>query len=213
MTALDLSSIKSICFIGAHSDDIEIGCGGLLLSIAASRPDISISWNVFSGGQSIREQEASFGLSLFTLPTQLVQHKIHAFQDGHFPSHFAAIKSEFEALKATHFDLILTHYRYDRHQDHKTLSDLAYNTWRNHMILEYEIIKYDGDLGNPNIYLPLSKEQMEAKADKLMQAFGSQRSKNWFDKDTFSGLARLRGVECQSKFAEAFHLRKATVKL
>jgi LmbE family N-acetylglucosaminyl deacetylase len=213
MTALNLATVKSICFIGAHSDDIEIGCGGLLLAIAASRPDISISWNVFSGGGTLRQEEAELGKTIFTVPQQTVKATIHAFQDGHFPNQFAEIKAEFESLKATHFDLILTHYRHDRHQDHKTLSDLAYNTWRNHMILEYEIIKYDGDLGNPNIYLPLTEELIAAKADKLIEAFGSQRSKNWFDKDTFSGLARLRGVECQSKFAEAFHLRKATVKL
>ena len=203
--------LRVLC-LGAHSDDIEIGCGGLVLSLASSRRDVEVDWVVFSApGQ--RETEARTGASLFLEGIAHHRIHIHQFRDGFFP-YSPEIKDVFEALKRqTSPDLVLTHYRDDRHQDHRVLSDLAWNTFRNHCVLEYEIPKFDGDLGTPNCFLPLDEDTSRRKSAFLEEAFGTQRDKHWFSALTFMGLMRLRGMECRSPggYAEAYYGRKLSL--
>jgi LmbE family N-acetylglucosaminyl deacetylase len=203
------SALKVLC-LGSHSDDIEIGCGGTMLDIAASAPHLEVMWVVFSSGKD-REREARSSAKLFLKQIRKSEIVVHHFRDGFFPYIGAEIKEEFEILKK-HFspDLIFTHYRNDRHQDHRTISDLTWNTWRSHLILEYEIPKYDGDLGVPNFFVPLQKKTCEKKVKYICDTFQTQSNKAWLTEDTFWGLLRIRGVECSaaSKFAEAFYSRK-----
>jgi LmbE family N-acetylglucosaminyl deacetylase len=205
--------LKLLC-LGAHSDDIEIGCGGLILSLLGSGRPLQVTWVVFSAPAK-REREARRGASLFLKGARRVNVVIKQFRDGHFPYEGAAVKAVFETLKNTTPDVVLTHYRNDRHQDHRVLSDLAWNTFRDHLILEYEIPKFDGDLGRPNCYVPLERAMAVRKAKLLGQAFGSQRDKHWFSDETFLGLMRLRGMECRAPggYAEAFYSRKAVLTL
>jgi LmbE family N-acetylglucosaminyl deacetylase len=210
----DLPQGGRVLCLGAHSDDIEIGCGGLILTLLANRPDARCEWVVFSATpERVREARRSAGLFL----GRGRQHRItvHDFRDGHFPYQGARIKAVFERLKGTAPDLVLTHYRDDRHQDHRVLSDLAWNTFRDHLVLEYEIPKYDGDLGTPNLFVPLTREVVDRKVAHLMAAFGTQRDKHWFSPETFEGLMRLRGMECRSPtgYAEAFYGRKVVLRL
>jgi LmbE family N-acetylglucosaminyl deacetylase len=194
--------------LGAHSDDIEIGCGGLILSLI-KRAAIEVDWVVFSGA-SRREQEARAGARLFLKGAARASVIVKQFRDGFFP-YDPEIKAVFEDLKGTISpDLVLTHYRHDRHQDHRVISDLTWNTFRDHLVLEYEIPKFDGDLGTPNCFVPLDKTTAERKAKYLAIAFGSQRDKHWFSDETFLGLMRLRGMECRARggYAEAFYGRK-----
>lgn len=195
--------------IGAHSDDIEIGCGGLLLSLVKLRKNVNVDWVVFSAPPG-RDREARKSALLFLKGASGQRITLHAFRDGYFPYDGAAIKTEFEKLKPVAPDLVLTHYRDDRHQDHRVLSDLTWNTFRDHWILEYEIPKFDGDLGSPNLFVPLDKDTCERKVKFLHDAFGSQRDKHWFTAETFTGLMRLRGMECRAPggYAEAFYSRK-----
>jgi len=199
---------KVLC-LGAHSDDIEIGCGGAVLQLIAEGANIEITWVIFSSGTD-REREARTSAELFLGEAQ---HEVvvHRFRDGFFPYDGAQIKEQFEALKKRLSpDMIFTHYRQDRHQDHRTISDLTWNTWRNHLILEYEIPKYDGDLGVPNCFVPLRRETCERKIRYICETFQTQSNKAWLTDDTFRGLMRLRGVECAApeKYAEAFYSRK-----
>lgn len=201
--------VRRILCLGAHSDDIEIGCGGTMLRLLEAYPDAQVRWVVLSGNER-RAAEARCGASLFLGQGRSAEVITKSFRDGFFP-YDPAIKEFFEELKAEPtWDLILTHHREDRHQDHRVVSDLTWNTFRNHAILEYEIPKYDGGLGQPNFYVPLDESTRQRKLDHLMQAFGSQRDKRWFTEDTFSGLMRLRGVECAASegFAEGFFARK-----
>jgi len=205
--------LRVVC-LGAHSDVIEIGCGGLILSLAGSRRDVEVDWVVFSAAGA-RESEAQKGASLFLDGVGRSRVHIHQFRDGFFP-YTPDIKEVFETLKReTNPDLVLTHYRDDRHQDHRVLSDLAWNTFRNHCVLEYEIPKFDGDLGRPNCYLPLDEETCRRKSAHLDTAFGTQRDKHWFSSETFMGLMRLRGMECRAPggYAEAFYARKLSLTL
>lgn len=196
--------------LGAHSDDIEIGCGGALLHLIAANPGARVTWAVFgAAGERAAEARASAGRFLAGLAAAEVL--VFDHRDGFFPYEGAAIKARFEELKAGPApDLIFTHYRDDRHQDHRTLSDLTWNTWRGHTILEYEIPKYDGDLGAPNLFVPLAEPIARRKVELLMEGFATQRSKRWFTEDTFLGLMRLRGIECPTPthYAEAFYGRK-----
>lgn len=200
--------LKVLC-LGAHSDDIEIGCGGLILSLIKSGRPIDATWVVFSAPAE-REQEARRGAFLFLKGAARTNVVVKQFRDGHFPYQGAAVKGVFETLKSATPDLILTHYRNDRHQDHRVLSDLAWNTFRDHLVLEYEIPKFDGDLGQPNCFVPLDRATAARKAKFLGQAFGTQRDKHWFSDETFMGLMRLRGMECRARggYAEAFYGRK-----
>ena len=207
-----VSGLRVLC-IGAHPDDIEIGCGGLLLSLIGHLRKVHIDWVVFSAAGR-RVVEARRSARLFLKNTERSRIRLHRFRDGFFPYQGAEIKKVFERLKTgVAPDLVLTHYRDDRHQDHRVLSDLTWNTFRDHWILEYEIPKFDGDLGSPNVFVPLDKATCELKAQYLNQAFGSQRDKHWFTPETFMGLMRLRGMECRAPggYAEAFYSRKAVL--
>jgi LmbE family N-acetylglucosaminyl deacetylase len=217
MFTVDISgpkrSLKLLC-LGAHSDDIEIGCGGLILSLLSHHKTVDVDWVVFSA-PSGRDKEARRSAGLFLRGARRKRIVLRKFRDSFFPFDAAPIKAVFEDLKSSKPDLVLTHYRDDRHQDHRVLSDLAWNTFRDHWILEYEIPKYDGDLGTPNCFVPLDRATCARKIDYLNTAFGSQRDKHWFSSETFMGLMRLRGMECRAPggFAEAFYSRKLTLNL
>ncbi len=205
--------LRVLC-LGAHADDIEIGCGATLLQMAAEHA-VEVWWNVFSGGRA-RAEEAGESAAHWLASVQGKTTKFHEFRDGFFPDEWAGIKVEFEKLKEEFEpDLIFTHFRGDLHQDHRTISELTWNTFRNHSILEYEIPKYDGDLGAPNFYVPVSAATARAKADALMEFFESQCTRHWFCEELFLGLMRIRGMECcaPSGYAEAFHARKTSMAL
>jgi LmbE family N-acetylglucosaminyl deacetylase len=201
--------LKILC-LGAHADDIEIGCGGTVLQMLSVRRDLEFFWVVFSSG-SEREREARNSAALFLEQANRKEVIVKSFRDGFFPYEGTEVKKFFEELKKlVSPDLIFTHYRDDRHQDHRTISDLTWNTWRNHLILEYEIPKYDGDLGSPNYFSPLKREVCDRKIKYICDVFQTQSNKSWLTEDTFQAMHRIRGVECASpdKYAEAFYCRK-----
>jgi LmbE family N-acetylglucosaminyl deacetylase len=203
----------SVLCLGAHSDDIEIGVGATLLSMIARGVRLEVHWCVLSAVGE-REREAQASAADFLAQAASAKIEVMAFRDGFFPEQGEAIKSWFETLKTqTKPDLILTHYRDDAHQDHRQVCRLTWNTFRDHCILEYEIPKWDGDMGQPNLYMPVTAGSLQRKIDLLISHFGSQRSKQWFDAETFLGLARLRGMECRAseRYAEAFFAHKLTV--
>jgi LmbE family N-acetylglucosaminyl deacetylase len=202
--------LKVLC-IGCHSDDIEIGCGGTILQLLCNNSTLEFTWMVFSSGGSEREKEARECAVLFLEKAKKKDVIVKDFRDGFFPFEGAKIKSVFEEeLKRCAPDIVFTHNRRDAHQDHRTVADLTWNTFRNHLILEYEIPKYDGDLGQPNCFVPLPQEIYTRKVDCLMKAFRTQQDKRWFEPATFMALMRLRGMECNapSGYAEAFYCRK-----
>lgn len=199
--------ITQVLCLGAHSDDIEIGCGGTILRLAEEYPHCLFHWVVFSA-LGVRQEEARSAAKLFWPPAQPV---LSEFPDGFMPFVGGEVKRVFEELKdKLSPDLILTHNSQDAHQDHRLVCELTWNTFRNHMILEYEIPKYDGDMGRPSVFVPLSKPVVDKKVANLISAFASQRSKSWFQTETFLALMRLRGMECNSPsgYAEAFYCRK-----
>ena len=200
----------NVLCLGAHSDDIEIGCGATLLRLQEEYPALHVDWVVFSGNpQRAKEARASAGRFLRKAKSKNIV--THTFRDGFFPYLGAEIKDVFEGLKqSTSPDLVFTHYRNDLHQDHRLLSELSRNTWRSHLLLEYEIMKYDGDLGTPNVFVPVTEKQLETKTKILLECFPTQASKHWFDRETFRALPRLRGMECNAptRFAEAFYGHK-----
>lgn len=216
MMHLDLNrnasaELRILC-LGAHSDDIEIGCGGSILRLAEQHPNAVFHWVVFSA-VGVREAEARRAAELFA-GAALKGPLLNSFRDGFMPYVGADVKTIFEDLKKTVSpDLVFTHYRKDAHQDHRLLSELTWNTFRDHFILEYEIPKYDGDMGQPNVFLPLSMETCRKKVRCIMNAFQSQHAKRWFQEETFLSLMRLRGMECNapSGYAEAFYCRKLTL--
>lgn len=202
----------AILCLGAHSDDIEIGCGGTLLQFKKTYPAMKLQWAVFCAGGA-RGREAATAADLFTAGCEK-KVVLKDFRDGFLPYQGAAVKEFFEELKAEiNPDLIFTHWREDAHQDHRQISELTWNTFRNHLILEYEIPKYDGDLGRPNVFMPLDADVYQAKVEHLFHAFKSQQSKPWFDRQTFLGMMRIRGMESNapSGHAEAFHARKVVI--
>ncbi len=198
--------------LGAHADDIEIGCGGTLLRLAAERRALEVVWVVLcSTPERATEARASAAAFLADVPRSRVI--VHGHRDGFLPYEGAAVKEAFEALKReVSPDLVLTHHRDDRHQDHRLVSELTWNTWRDHLILEYEIPKYDGDFGSPNLFSAIPAATLERKISLVLQHFGSQAGKQWFDPELFRAVARLRGMECGAPegLAEAFYCRKAT---
>ena len=207
------NGLREILCLGAHSDDIEIGCGAAVLELLAANPDARIVWVVCSG-DGPRELEARRSARLFLKGASRSEVVLKGFRDGFFPDQHRPIKEFFEELKRrVSPDLILTHYREDRHQDHRVISDLTWNTWRNHLVLEYEIPKYDGDLGTPNVFVPVSADASRRKVRNLCSVFKTQRNHHWFTREVFLGLMRIRGLECcaPSGYAEAFHSRKAVV--
>jgi LmbE family N-acetylglucosaminyl deacetylase len=205
----------NVLCLGAHSDDIEIGCGGLVLSLVRRLKRVRFDWVVFSAAGA-RATEARRGARAFLADAPDSRVRLHKFRDGFFPYEGAALKEVFERLKRECSpDLVLTHYRDDRHQDHRVLSDLTWNTFRNHWILEYEIPKFDGDFGSPNVFVPLEAADCRLKVQHLERTFGSQRDKHWFGTETFMAVMRLRGMECRAPggYAEAFYSRKAVLSL
>lgn len=208
------SPLRLLC-IGAHSDDLEIGCGGTVLSWIDSGRPVHVTWVVLTASGE-REREARRSASALLRRAAGVDIVLGDFKDGFLPSQYEAVKEFFEAVKQRSSpDIVLTHRLEDRHQDHRLASELTWNTWRDHLILEYEIMKYEGDLGQPNVFLPLKAAIARRKSAHLVRYFGSQRSKSWFDAANFLALARLRGLECRSPsgLAEAFHARKMRLAL
>lgn len=196
--------------LGCHSDDIEIGCGGTILRLIKDQPNCRFCWAVFSALGS-RKIEAQRAAELFVGSERLDQLLLKEFPDGFMPFVGFDVKAAFEEMKRTISpDIIFTHTRKDAHQDHRLLSELTWNTFRNHLILEYEVPKYDGDLGHPNFFIPLEKEIYHKKVRYLLDVFETQRTKHWFTAETFLALMRLRGMECAapSGYAEAFYCRK-----
>lgn len=201
--------LKILC-LGAHCDDIEIGCGGTILKLIEQGQVQELKWVIFASNP-VRKQEAEQSAARFLEGLDRKEVIVFSYRDAFLPMSSTEIKEEFEAIKAV-FDptLIFTHYREDRHQDHRLISDLAWNTFRSHLIMEYEIPKYDGDLGIPNSFCQLTVEQAEKKVEILMDCYESQVGKHWFDEETFKALMRIRGLESahEKRYAEAFHVRK-----
>jgi LmbE family N-acetylglucosaminyl deacetylase len=202
------SSLKVLC-LGSHSDDIEIGCGGTILRLLSSNQNVHVIWVVFSSSKE-RKREARKSAELFLRQAKQKDIIVSDFRDGYFPFEGAKIKDSFEELKRVSPDLILTHNCKDAHQDHRQIAELTWNTFRDHLILEYEIPKYDGDMGRPSLFVPIEEEVYQNKVRYIMDAFESQRHKRWFEGETFLSLMRLRGMECNapSGYAEAFYCRK-----
>jgi len=204
--------LRLLC-LGAHSDDIEIGCGATLLRLFSERRVESVHWVVLSSN-SDREREARASATDFLAGVAKASVQVHSFRESYFPYVAAEVKDYFEVLKReVSPDLIFTHRRADVHQDHRTTAELTWNTFRNHLILEYEIPKYEGDLGQPEVYVPVSLTHASRKTELLMRHFASQRSRTWFRPELFDGLMSLRGIECNAPDvrAEAFYLRKAVL--
>jgi LmbE family N-acetylglucosaminyl deacetylase len=201
--------LRILC-LGAHSDDIEIGCGATVIRLLAEHAGSTVHWVVFSGTE-VREREARASAADFLGAASKTRVVTKAFRESFFPAEWSGIKGFFEELKAeTTPDVVLCHHREDLHQDHRVVAELAWNTFRNHLVLEYEIPKYEGDLGRPNLFVPISRMVADRKVDLLLRHFPTQSSRLWFRPDTFHGLMSLRGIECQAPEgrAEAFHARK-----
>jgi len=202
----------TILCLGAHSDDIEIGCGGALLQLRLGDTKLKFHWVVFSAAGK-RGEEARKAAELFTTGCDK-EVFMKDYRDGFLPYSGVQVKDFFEELKGrVNPDLIFTHWQGDAHQDHRLICELTWNTFRNHLILEYEIPKYDGDMGRPNVFVPLEEPVYLKKVDNLREAFESQRAKPWFEREMFLGLMRLRGMESNapSGYAEAFYARKMVI--
>jgi LmbE family N-acetylglucosaminyl deacetylase len=201
--------LRLLC-IGAHSDDIEIGCGGTVLRLLAERPSTRVTWVVLSASDT-RELEARASAAAFLAGAAEATVTVKSFRESYFPHVGAEIKDFYEELKrSVQPDLILCHHREDLHQDHRVVAELTWNTFRNHLIAEYEIPKYEGDLGKPNLFVPLPRALADRKVELLVKHFASQAGRTWFRPDTFHGVMSIRGVECNAPEAraEAFHVRK-----
>ena len=203
-------SLKILC-MGAHSDDIEIGCGGTILRILSEYNDVEVHWVVFGSG-GIRNAEAAASANKFLMDAKKKTITIKNFKESYFPYIGDEIKTFFEDLKMmVSPDIIFTHYRHDLHQDHRLISELTWNTYRDHFILEYEIIQYDGDLGSPNVFVHLDEEICNRKVDFVMESFKSQANRDWFTPDAFYSILRIRGIESKApgKYAEGYYCRKS----
>jgi len=201
--------LEVLC-IGAHCDDIEIGCGGTVLALQQRYPDCRIHWLVLSSTQT-RRKEALAGVDAFVAKPARGQVRVHDLPDGLLPGHFTDVKAHFEASKdEVSPDLVLTHCLNDRHQDHRVVAEVTWQTFRDHLIWEYEIPKYEGDLATPSVFIPLPPSIAKRKVALVAQTFASQSSKSWFGKENLEAVMRLRGLECRaaSGYAEAFHCRK-----
>jgi LmbE family N-acetylglucosaminyl deacetylase len=205
---------RVVLAIGAHSDDLEIGCGGSILSLTCANPGLHVHWVVLAAGGA-RGEEAERSAEAFLASAANRTIEVHDFRDGYLPYEGAAVKDVFESLKARiDPDLVLAHTADDFHQDHRLVCELTWNTFRDHLVLEYEIPKYDGDLGRPNTYVALTDEIVDMKLTLLQAHFETQRGKDWFDPHLFRGLMRLRGMECRAPtgYAEAFVVRKLALR-
>lgn len=205
----DGKPLRLLC-IGAHSDDIEIGCGGAVLTWLRSNRAVDVTWAVLSA-EGERETEALRSAKALLKRASTRKIVFGGFRDGFLPAHYNDVKGFFEELKHQKSpDIVMTHSLHDRHQDHRLAAELTWNTWRDHLVLEYEIPKYEGDLAQPNTFVPIDAAVARRKATHLGRYFATQRSKDWFDSEKFLALMRIRGLECRAKsgFAEAFHARK-----
>lgn len=212
MTFSPSSDIKRILCFGAHSDDIEIGCGGTVLRLLDEHPGVSVLWVVL-GGTEAREVEARASAARFLAGAETSDIRVQKFRDAYLPFMGEQVKDFVESLKSFDPDLIFTHRKEDAHQDHRLLGELTWNAFRNHCILEYEIPKYDGDLGHPNLFVPLDQAVCRRKIELLMEGFPTQAGRQWFTPDTFWAMLRIRGIECNSPtcFAEGFGCRKMLI--
>lgn len=209
MQRISAADVRRVLCLGAHCDDIEIGCGGTILRLTQERPGLEVLWVVFSS-TAVRAQEAKRAAELFLAGAAVWEVVIRDYRDGFLPYLGSEVKQYVETLKSFQPDVILTHTLEDRHQDHRVIGELTWNTFRDHLILEYEVVKYDGDFGRPNVYVPLTEDLARRKAQSIVDVFGSQERRDWFRADTFLSVARLRGIECRSEsgYAEAFVARK-----
>ena len=206
--------LTRVLALGSHSDDIEIGCGATLLALTRARPDVEVTWVVL-GADGDRADEAKASAARFLASAGRADVRVHGFRDGFFPYVGGEVKEVFETLKEVEPQLVLTHTRADLHQDHRLVCELTWNTFRDHLILEYEVPKWDGDLGTPNLFVPVARELAEEKARLLSEAFPTQSGKHWFEGEVFLGLMRLRGMESRSPsgYAEAFTSRKLSIEI
>ena len=207
--------VNSVLLLGAHCDDIEIGCAGTLLKLVRRNPHAEYLWITFS---STAERAAETRNAAATLLAGAASKsvRIESFPESALSTAIVQIKRYFEDVKRTIApELIFTHYRHDLHQDHRLVNELTWNTFRNHTILEYEIPKFDGDLGVPNVFVPLANSELNTKIELLLESFPSQQSRSWFTRSTFEAIARLRGIECNALdgHAEAFYARKLRLSL
>ena len=205
--------LRRVLAIGCHADDIEIGCGGTLLTLARSNPGLEVDWVVLASPGHERAAEARASANAFLAGAAKARVAVHGFRDGFLPYVGAEVKDVFEGLKGIDPQIVFTHTGYDFHQDHRLACELTWNTFRNHLILEYEIPKVDGDLGRPNVFVPLTEAVVEEKLALLERHFPTQAGKHWFDPETFRGLMRLRGMEAVApeRFAEGFTCRKVVL--
>jgi LmbE family N-acetylglucosaminyl deacetylase len=208
--SLDLTGVRSVVALGAHPDDIEIAAGGVLLSLAAARPGLRVHYVLLSGTPE-RQAEARAAAQAF-LPGAELTFALHDLPDGRLPAHWGTVKEAMQAAAALLSpDLVLAPWSGDAHQDHRLVAELVPTAFRDALALHYEIPKWDGDLGRPTVYVPLTEEVARRKVELLHASFPSQKSRDWWDDEVFIGLARLRGMECRSRYAEAYHCAKLTL--
>jgi LmbE family N-acetylglucosaminyl deacetylase len=200
-------AIERVLAVGCHADDVEIGCGATLLALTRARPGLRVTWLVLAAAGE-RADEARASAEAFLADAGSSDIRVHEFRDGFLPYLGGEVKDVFEGLKPVDPDVIFTHARDDLHQDHRLACELTWNTFRHHLILEYEIPKYDGDLGAPNVFVPIEEALADEKLRLLREHYGSQARKHWFDEELFRGLLRLRGMESATRYAEAFTCRK-----
>jgi LmbE family N-acetylglucosaminyl deacetylase len=198
--------------IGCHADDVEIGCGGTMLALTRAHPEVHVTWVVLAAAGP-RGDEARASAERFLAAASGHEVAVHEFRDGFLPYVGGEVKEVFEGLKAVEPDLVLTHSRHDLHQDHRIACELTWNTFRDHLILEFEIPKYDGDFGSPNVFVPLADELVDEKIRLIRDVFPSQGGKHWFDEELLRSGMRLRGMECAVRYAEAFTCRKLRLEL
>lgn len=212
MLGVSLDRLQRVLFIGAHSDDIEIGCGATVLRLVEEHPRVHVTWVVLSA-EGVRRGEAEASARGFLGGHRRQRVIIGDFRGSYFPYQGEAIKEFFETLKDVRPDVVFTHYRHDLHQDHRVVNELTWNTFRSHRVFEYEIPKFDGDLGVPNFFVPVTRRQIATKSKLLLRHFKSQGGKHWFTDELFRALPRIRGMECNSptRFAEAYFARKLSL--
>jgi LmbE family N-acetylglucosaminyl deacetylase len=212
MLGVSFDKLQRVLFLGAHSDDIEIGCGATVLRLVEEFPKIEITWVVLSA-EGVRRAEAEASARAFLGGHKRRNVIIKDFRGSYFPYQGERLKTFVETLKAAQPDLVFTHYRHDLHQDHRVVNELTWNTFRSQRVLEYEIPKFDGDLGVPNFFVPVKRAHIAAKSRHLLRCFKSQASKHWFTDELFRALPRIRGMECNSptRFAEAYYARKLSL--
>ncbi|TNC21535.1 PIG-L deacetylase family protein [Amycolatopsis alkalitolerans] len=213
MLSLRIPEIRQVALIAAHCDDLAIGAGGSLLTLCAGRADLTVHALVLGGGGTVREDEERAALADFCAPAQ-PEVTVLDFPDGRMPAQWLAVKEAMAALRGRiDPDLVFAPHRDDRHQDHRMVAEIVPQVFRDHLVLGYEILKWDGDLTQPSVYQPLSEETARRKAELLAKHYPSQHGKDWYDEDAFLGLARLRGVQQHTRYAEAFHVEKLSLSL